>query len=428
VSHVIFDKDNCITKPHDDEIVPDLQSSWDQCVKLGFSTVMIVSNSAGSSSDPLGIGAEHISRRLNVLVLAHPSKKPSHKCAKQIIDFLSTRNEDSKAPGHIMMIGDRITTDIILASRLGRLLRKGSQEAIGVLTTNVHAPERLGTRFMRGIETMVLNRLIKMGMTPGSSWRSKRSLQSLPMDWQSIATGSQTTSSSSEVLDIVNEEAEAMKPALSIMQRLRQLPSKATGSIYLFGARSISWLGAGWHLIDDGLRLGTKGAIGSPDPALRRTRLNTTSSKFHSNSTSTSLTKTSSTLPSSSRFYSTRRQPPSLPPQRGRIQGWPGAIAALVLLPTCWYGGMVLHEYIEIRREANASPQDTTVIIPPIVSTKPPSTFQQDRKNAAPPSLSSQQQQDQAPLTIRHHLQRELSEIDEKLKRLEDRMKEKERI
>lgn len=451
VSHIIFDKDNCITKPLEDTIVPDIQPSWNQSVNLGFTTILIVSNSAGSSNDPLGIGAEHLSRTLGQLVLAHPSKKPSNACAKQILDFLSLRYQDEPpSSGHIMVIGDRITTDIILASRIQRLLwRKGDtkRQAIGVLTTKIHAPERLGTRFMRGLEMHILDRLIRVGITPGSNWRkSSRSLQTLPMDWQAIATGMEIMSSTPAMKEIVkqHEDLTAAPPLPPLKQRLKDVPSKITGYIVLAGSRSLSWLSAGWHLINDGIHLGTKGYIGSPDPAQRRTRLNineqTKSKGFYLSSSITSLPPVRNTLrisPPNSRSFASRHRPKPPPPpppspprkntlpprvsspslhQRGRLRGWSGAIAALILVPTCWYGGVILHEWMDVQKEEEIERKEDR--------SGAATTFQPNRSNSAAPSLASSQQ-DQALLTVRHHLQHELREIDEKLLRLEERTKEK---
>lgn len=56
VSHVLFDKDNCLTLPHAPDIIDELRPGWEVCRKtFERGHVLIVSNSAGSSDDPLSI-------------------------------------------------------------------------------------------------------------------------------------------------------------------------------------------------------------------------------------------------------------------------------------------------------------------------------------------------------------------------------------
>lgn len=70
----------------------------------------------------------------------------------------------------LLVIGDRISTDIMLAKRINGLPFPTSGtappdqlagfETIGVLTTTLHAKESLGTRILRGIENRILRRLL----------------------------------------------------------------------------------------------------------------------------------------------------------------------------------------------------------------------------------------------------------------------------
>lgn len=56
VSHVLFDKDNCLTLPHAPDVIDELRPGWEGCRKtFEREHVLIVSNSAGSSDDPLSI-------------------------------------------------------------------------------------------------------------------------------------------------------------------------------------------------------------------------------------------------------------------------------------------------------------------------------------------------------------------------------------
>ena len=414
VSYVVFDKDNCLTEALQDGIVAHLEASWVQCTSMGFKMILIVSNSSGSSSDPLGVGAEHLARVLGQPVLAHPSKKPANACAKQVINVLAQYGDKD---GHILVVGDRITTDIILASRMQRHLSKRSslQQVIGVLTTAVHAPERLGTRVMRGLEMWTLHRLTRSGVTPGSGWRGGRDSSRLPDDWQSIATGVSTLSTSASIAEITHDEEPALRPT-SIAQSVRAIPSRVNAALFLTASRSLSWLGAGWHLINDGIRLGTKGFIGAPDPSLKRTRRRVlgdprtrgvmSSSPFLSQQMSATLSRTPH------RLYSSQQHRP-VPASPFRLRGWPSAVAALALLPTGWYGGLVLHEWL--------NPEEGTgkkAINKPSEDTGP---HRQTRPETSPPSLASQPAQQETLLTAAYHLRRELSDLDEKLERLRQR-------
>ncbi|KAG6837820.1 hypothetical protein H0H93_016188 [Arthromyces matolae] len=95
----VFDKDNCITLPHRDTIVPDIQEAWDECRKtFGEGNVLIVSNSAGTSLDPGGI-------------------QPAYSCIAAIRTYFSSlrypiRDEE------LIIVGDRIFTDIVMANRM----------------------------------------------------------------------------------------------------------------------------------------------------------------------------------------------------------------------------------------------------------------------------------------------------------------------
>ncbi|KAG9076487.1 hypothetical protein FS749_011742, partial [Ceratobasidium sp. UAMH 11750] len=52
----VLDRDNCLTLPHQDTLVPELADAWTRCKStFGPNNVLVVSNSAGTSDDPLGI-------------------------------------------------------------------------------------------------------------------------------------------------------------------------------------------------------------------------------------------------------------------------------------------------------------------------------------------------------------------------------------
>ncbi|GAA6008283.1 hypothetical protein JCM10207_000069 [Rhodosporidiobolus poonsookiae] len=251
ITGVVIDKDNCIAKPSEDVLAPDqqLRDSWDTLLRtFGPDNVLVVSNSAGTlAKDPLLLQAESVSRNLRVPVLVHKSPKPGPACVKQVAaHFLLRSSSSSAAPlgalppppapsthpatpaalqgqvvfsplarrlappppspspssssptpiptprtPRLLVIGDRLATDMILSHRLARLplplslpsspssspsrsrlsrllalfrsarlssLGQKDQriETIAVLTTTLHAREGLGTTLLRTVERAAL--------------------------------------------------------------------------------------------------------------------------------------------------------------------------------------------------------------------------------------------------------------------------------
>ncbi|GAA6041793.1 hypothetical protein JCM8097_007163 [Rhodosporidiobolus ruineniae] len=258
VTGIVIDKDNCIARPASDSLAPnaDLQASWDSLLDVfGPSNVLVVSNSAGTlAKDPLLLQAESVSRNLGVPVLVHRSPKPGYPCVRQVAaHFLLPRSSSptpvqlsleasspssdasapigpttpasalrgqvvfsplarqralsrpattlsssvsSSRPPRLLVIGDRLATDMILSHRLSRLPlpltlpsapspssppssrsrlsallalfrrrraqpltlgREGMRiETVPVLTTHLWAREGLGTTLLRTLEKSVL--------------------------------------------------------------------------------------------------------------------------------------------------------------------------------------------------------------------------------------------------------------------------------
>jgi len=111
---VIFDKDNCLTLPHCDRLVPELEAAWSEVVRVfGPSHVLVVSNSAGTRDDAAQLQAESVSHHLRAPVLLHASLKPSYSCTAAALSALP-----GVAPHELIVVGDRIFTDVVLAHRL----------------------------------------------------------------------------------------------------------------------------------------------------------------------------------------------------------------------------------------------------------------------------------------------------------------------
>jgi len=114
----VFDKDNCLTHPHKDVVVPEIQEAWDECKRIfGDGNILIVSNSAGTWLDPGGIQCESVIQTTGVPVLRHRSFKPAYSCISAIRSYFSSlrfpiRDEE------LIVVGDRVFTDIVMANRM----------------------------------------------------------------------------------------------------------------------------------------------------------------------------------------------------------------------------------------------------------------------------------------------------------------------
>ncbi|KAH7908106.1 mitochondrial PGP phosphatase-domain-containing protein [Hygrophoropsis aurantiaca] len=157
----VFDKDNCLTIPHQDQLVPELQEAWQECrAVFGPGNVLVVSNSAGTRSDTGEIQAESVSRHLGVPVLRHATLKPGYSCIAGIRAYFTSLpavggghkaqlekmeigsashigNEGAKdlndrdvgspiRDDELVIVGDRIFTDVVMANRMATHKRSSS--------------------------------------------------------------------------------------------------------------------------------------------------------------------------------------------------------------------------------------------------------------------------------------------------------------
>ncbi|TFK44958.1 mitochondrial PGP phosphatase-domain-containing protein [Crucibulum laeve] len=120
----VFDKDNCLTIPYEDKLIPELQEAWDECREtFGKGNVLIVSNSAGTYLDAGGIQSESVTHHLQVPVLLHTSFKPAYSCISAIRTYFSSLHKPIR-DDELIIVGDRIFTDVILANRIRLQHRK----------------------------------------------------------------------------------------------------------------------------------------------------------------------------------------------------------------------------------------------------------------------------------------------------------------
>ncbi|KAF9047501.1 mitochondrial PGP phosphatase-domain-containing protein [Panaeolus papilionaceus] len=165
----VFDKDNCLTIPHDDRLVPELQEAWKGCREtFGEHNVLIVSNSAGTYLDAGGLQSESVSYHLSVPVLQHKAFKPAYSCISAIRKYFTTLPDPIK-DNELIIVGDRIFTDVVIANRMRRqnyLSRTHKRHPAGPLsiwTTGVWKKESM---MMRRMERGLVDAVKKWSIPP----------------------------------------------------------------------------------------------------------------------------------------------------------------------------------------------------------------------------------------------------------------------
>ncbi|EPQ55215.1 HAD phosphatase [Gloeophyllum trabeum ATCC 11539] len=172
----VFDKDNCLTIPHEDTLVPDLQGAWKECRDtFGRENVLVVSNSAGTRQDPGGIQAESVSHHLSAPVLRHATPKPGYACISSIRAYFASLPRPLR-DSELVVVGDRVFTDVVLANRMNgrrrffsRRKAEGGGEGEGPLavwTTGVWARESMFMRWgerqlVRAVERWVARKPVR---------------------------------------------------------------------------------------------------------------------------------------------------------------------------------------------------------------------------------------------------------------------------
>ncbi|KAI5988154.1 HAD phosphatase [Pisolithus albus] len=154
----VFDKDNCLTIPYKDTLVPELQDSWQECREVfGESNVLIVSNSAGTRDDPGGIQAESVSHHLSVPVLHHGSPKPAYRCISAIRAYFSSLPNPIQ-DHELVVVGDRVFTDVVMANRMKRRVTctTGEADKIPPIRDRVNGPLAVWTNGVWQKESMVM--------------------------------------------------------------------------------------------------------------------------------------------------------------------------------------------------------------------------------------------------------------------------------
>ncbi|GAA5844332.1 hypothetical protein JCM9279_001773 [Rhodotorula babjevae] len=337
VTGIVIDKDNCIARPRSDTLADDplLHQAWRDLVDtFGPDNVLVVSNSAGDHrKDPLTIQAQALSRNLGVPVLVHPHPKPAHACVHQVAaHFLSSRDSLRRLPSlddaaqestaqvgqvvfsplararlastsstssssllpprptdapdqhrrkrtRILVIGDRLATDMVLAHRLSNLsltlalpssssaspssilgfLRRRAErrslgapgdviEAVPVLTTHLWAREGAGTTLVRWVERAALWGLGGRGARRRAAARRARgAAEEEEVDWTTFVKGyaaptlAPARTGLPEGLDSPGPAAPAAvrlpSPSLPSLATLSALPSRLQATLLALPSR-----------------------------------------------------------------------------------------------------------------------------------------------------------------------------------------------
>ena len=77
-----------------------------------------MSNSAGTGDDPNGKEAEALEKATGVTVLRHSTKKPG--CWPEVLRYFHNAPDAGVIrPSQIAIVGDRLSTDVMMASMMG---------------------------------------------------------------------------------------------------------------------------------------------------------------------------------------------------------------------------------------------------------------------------------------------------------------------
>eukprot|EP01080_Neovahlkampfia_damariscottae_P000332 gene332-6746_t len=141
---IIFDKDNTITKHKQNNIYPPFENKLNE-LKEKFK-ILIISNSSGSNRDLNFKDAIELEKNLNLTILKHGSKKP-------FLNIFKCLNEYNYNSNDILIIGDRLFTDIYFAN-------KNNIKSILVDPIS-KKEEEFGIKFFRFIENFLIKRINK---------------------------------------------------------------------------------------------------------------------------------------------------------------------------------------------------------------------------------------------------------------------------
>ncbi|WDK12420.1 HAD superfamily phosphatase [Colletotrichum graminicola] len=134
---VVLDKDDCFAIPHTNEVhkpykvrrmgpefsfrsLDNLQERFEK-LKATYPgrRLVIVSNTAGATSYDTSLKlAKELEEETGITVLPHKTKKPG--CGSEIMEYFRNHPETGVShPSQVAVVGDRLTTDMMLANMMG---------------------------------------------------------------------------------------------------------------------------------------------------------------------------------------------------------------------------------------------------------------------------------------------------------------------
>ena len=116
---VVLDKDNCFAVPKQNHVHKPYEARFNELRKeFPGSRLLIVSNSAGTGSDPGYKEADILDSNTGIRVLRHSTKKPG--CHAEIMDhFCNAADSGVSLPSQVAIVGDRLFTDVMMANMMG---------------------------------------------------------------------------------------------------------------------------------------------------------------------------------------------------------------------------------------------------------------------------------------------------------------------
>lgn len=118
IKAIIFDKDNTITGPYENEIHERAAFGISSALDVfGKDNVAILSNSAGTRDDKDYDDAIMIEKEMGINVIRHDEKKPGG--LQEVLHHFKDQGVDDAS--QLCMVGDRLLTDIVFGNLYGML-------------------------------------------------------------------------------------------------------------------------------------------------------------------------------------------------------------------------------------------------------------------------------------------------------------------
>ncbi|OAQ77270.1 HAD-like superfamily protein [Purpureocillium lilacinum] len=120
IKAVVLDKDDCFAYPDAKEVYEPYKQHFEALRKeYPGRRLLVVSNTAGAKSWDKDLKqAAEVEKSTGVYVLPHSVKKPG--CGAEIMAYFKQHPETGVTdPSHVAVVGDRLTTDMMLANMMG---------------------------------------------------------------------------------------------------------------------------------------------------------------------------------------------------------------------------------------------------------------------------------------------------------------------